>query len=57
MVSRGERRMTKSAVERNLDNIPDELKALKQWVVCNNVKVPINARIGTKAKVNDPETW
>lgn len=41
----------------NLANIPDELKALDQWVSWSNVKVPINARVGTPASVTDPSTW
>ncbi len=41
----------------NLNNLPDELKECVQWVVCNNVKVPINARLGTHASSTDPSTW
>jgi hypothetical protein len=48
------------------DGIPDELKALNQWVAWNYerdpdrdkwTKVPINTRTGRKAKANDPSTW
>jgi putative DNA primase/helicase len=41
----------------NLDNIPNELKVLKQWVCWNSTKFPINARTGNKAEVNNPDTW
>lgn len=49
----------------NYDNIPDELKQLKRWVlwklkkVDNNktTKIPINAKNGYGAKSNDSDTW
>lgn len=49
--------MDKATAMHNIDNLPDELKALDQWVVCNNVKVPINAKIGSPASSTDPNTW
>ena len=45
------------------DNIPDDLKALKQWVCWALVnrgekltKLPINARTGGMASATDPAT-
>ena len=49
--------MVKVTVTNNLDKIPDELRKLDQWVDCNNVKVPINPRIGSHASSTDPRTW
>lgn len=40
-----------------IDNIPEELKGLKQWVCWDSTKFPINARTGKKAEVDNPETW
>lgn len=49
-----------------LNNIPDELKRLNQWLVwkAENVdgsdkptKIPYNAKTGTKASVTDPSSW
>ena len=41
----------------NLYNLPDELKEFDQWVVWESTKIPINARIGNKAEVDNPSTW
>lgn len=41
----------------NYKNIPDELKALKQWVCYNTDKLPKNPLTGKNAKSNDPATW
>src|ERR1017187_9821166 len=51
---------------KKLDNVPDELKALPNWV-CYRMeerygqpkptKVPYNPVTGDKAKANDPSTW
>lgn len=41
----------------SIDNLPDELKTYAQWVVWNSTKIPINARIGNKAEVDNPNTW
>ncbi len=49
--------MVEVTVERNLNNIPDELKELSQWVVCSNVKVPIIAKYGGNASSTNPDTW
>ena len=49
--------MNKVTVTHNLDNIPDELKELDQWVGWNSTKFPINVRIGNKAEVDNPNTW
>lgn len=48
---------SKTISPNNLDNLPDELKALKQWVCWNSTKFPINARTGNKAEVDNPDTW
>ena len=40
-----------------LNNIPDELKELKHWVVHNEEKSPFNPVTGKPAKTNDPTTW
>jgi hypothetical protein len=40
-----------------LDRIPEELRALPQWVCHTETKVPINPRTGTPASVTDPATW
>ncbi len=49
--------MSKATVTHDLDNIPDELKAFDQWLVCNNVKVPLNARTGGPGSTTNPATW
>jgi putative DNA primase/helicase len=53
----------------NIENIPDELRRLRNWVLWRYelrrdkngehkwTKVPYNARTGQEAKVDDPETW
>lgn len=41
----------------NLDNIPKELKALRQWVVWRDDKHPRNAITLKAASVSDPSTW
>lgn len=50
----------------NYDNIPNELKNLKQWGLFElkwvkernkNTKIPINPYDGTAGKSNDPNTW
>ncbi len=38
-------------------SIPQELTALKQWVVAKPDKVPLNPRTGLKASVTEPLTW
>lgn len=39
------------------NNIPLELRALNQWVVSRDDKVPLNPRTSQKAAVDDPSTW
>ncbi|MBO7691485.1 MAG: hypothetical protein J6T10_02485 [Methanobrevibacter sp.] len=41
----------------NYDNIPDELKKLKQWVCCDVNKLPKNPITGGNAMANNPSTW
>ncbi len=49
----------------HFENIPAELRTLRQWVCWRSVpgengkikKLPVNARTGELAKSNDPETW
>jgi len=41
----------------NYDNIPEELKTLKQWVCCDVNKLPKNPITGGNAMANKPETW
>lgn len=41
----------------NWNNIPEELKALPQWVCANANKVPINPKTGRNASVIDSKTW
>lgn len=41
----------------NYDNIPDELKKLKQWVCCDANKLPKNPLTGGNAMANNPSTW
>ena len=42
----------------NINNIPDELKPLKQWVCWVGAdKVPKDAKTGFNAKSNDDNTW
>lgn len=40
-----------------LQNIPNELRTLNQWVIAGSNKEPINPRTGHLANVNDPSTW
>ena len=41
-----------------LENIPEELTSLPQWVCAwNNTKIPMNARMRKGASVHNPETW
>ncbi len=40
----------------NIDNIPNELRALPQWVV-HRQKCPYNPRTGNYAKAGQPDTW
>ena len=47
-----------------LNNIPEELTLLVQWVVWNGIrngnkikKVPVDPKTGKPARVNDPSTW
>jgi len=49
--------MDRSTAIHKMDNIPDELKELDQWVVYNSTKFPINVRTGKKAEVDNPNTW
>ena len=53
-----------SALKPITENIPDELKALDQWVCWKAeardgkiTKVPYDPKSGKKAKSNDPNTW
>lgn len=40
------------------ENIPDELKGLRQWVCAvSGSKVPLNAETGRPASSTDPSTW
>ena len=39
------------------NNIPEELKNLKQWVCSDINKIPRNPRTGTNAMANNPATW
>lgn len=43
--------------ETQYQNIPDEMKALKQWVCWTNDKLPKNAYTGGNAQSNNPDTW
>jgi hypothetical protein len=38
-------------------NIPQELRALRQWVVSGPNKLPFNPRTGAVASPTDPSTW
>ncbi len=40
-----------------LNNIPEELRALDQWVVWKAVKHPLKASTGAHASVDNPSTW
>jgi putative DNA primase/helicase len=42
--------------QNNLDKIPQDLKALAQWV-CHKDKIPYDPKTGRPAKTNDPKTW
>lgn len=53
-----------TALQINFDSIPEELKALPQWVCWRleerdgkDTKVPYNAASGKPARSNSPETW
>lgn len=39
------------------ENIPEELRALRQWVCAHTNKVPLNPRDQTAASIHNPETW
>lgn len=39
------------------ENLPDELKQLKQWIVWGKGKVPYNANTRELASVSDPSDW
>lgn len=41
----------------NYDNIPDELKRLKQWCCWCGDKMPKNPYTGQNAQSNNPDTW
>lgn len=40
-----------------LDNIPFELRQLRQWVCASENKIPINPNTGRVADCNDPSSW
>lgn len=41
-----------------IENIPDEMKAVSQWVcVSSNNKIPKDPATGMNARANDPSTW
>nr|WP_319393435.1 phage/plasmid primase, P4 family [uncultured Desulfobacter sp.] len=51
-------------IEVKLNNIPEELTLLVQWVVWNGIsngdkikKVPVDPKTGKSASVSDPSTW
>lgn len=39
------------------EHIPEELRALPQWVICGDDKKPLNPKDFTAASVADPDTW
>lgn len=39
------------------NNIPEELRSLRQWVVAGPDKIPLNPQTGYPASVADPATW
>ena len=41
----------------NFEKIPQELKALKQWVCWCGDKLPKNPHTGGNAQSNNPSTW
>lgn len=41
----------------HLNNIPDELKALDQWVLYGREKIPLTRNTGGAASTTDPKTW
>ena len=41
----------------NYENIPAELKAVKQWVCWNSDKLPKNPKTGGNAQSNNKSTW
>lgn len=40
-----------------LENIPEELRQLNQWVCSNDSKMPIDPKTNRAASVTDPSTW
>lgn len=45
-------------MQTKIENIPNELKAVPQWVCAvSNDKIPKNPHTGGNAKANDPSTW
>jgi len=41
----------------SLDNIPEELKLLSQWVCWKEGKIPMDPKNQNLARTNDPNTW
>ena len=41
----------------NYENIPAELKAVKQWVCWDDSKLPKNPKTGGNAQSNNKSTW
>ncbi|MFZ5449966.1 MAG: hypothetical protein ACOZFS_15145 [Thermodesulfobacteriota bacterium] len=41
----------------DLNKIPPELKAFRQWVCYRSNKIPVNPKTGDNAKADDPDTW
>ncbi len=41
----------------DLNNIPEELRELDQWVAWKTLKYPLNALTGKHASTSDPSTW
>lgn len=39
------------------ENIPEELRALRQWVCAHANKIPLNPADQTAASIHDPSTW
>jgi hypothetical protein len=47
-------------LKQNIDQVPEELRRLDQWVCWKDIdgrKIPINARTNSAAKSNDPSSW
>jgi len=40
-----------------IENIPQELKNLNQWIITDSSKIPKDAKTGQNAKANDKSTW